>query len=97
MHPDIHSNVKQSFAEAIVLIGSTTLLHKHIQSEEIYHIAHGEGLIFLGEEKCEVKDGDTIYIPSGTAHRIKNTGKTPLKILCCSSPPYSHADTELLT
>lgn len=26
----------------------------------------------------------------------KNTGKTPLKILCCCSPAYSNEDTELL-
>lgn len=96
MHPDVHGNVKQSFAEAIIPIGSTTLLHRHIQSEEIYHITQGQGMIFLGEEQCEVKAGDTVYIPPGAVHRIQNTGETPLKILCCSSPPYSHKDTELL-
>ena len=40
--------------------------------------------------------GDTICIPPGTPHRVDNTGPTELKILCCCSPPYSHADTELL-
>jgi mannose-6-phosphate isomerase-like protein (cupin superfamily) len=97
MHPDVHGNVKQSLAEATIPAGGETVLHRHLKSEEIYHITRGQSIIFLGKEQCEVKAGDTIYIPSGTARRIKNTGKTPLKILCCSSPPYSHADTELLT
>jgi mannose-6-phosphate isomerase-like protein (cupin superfamily) len=41
--------------------------------------------------------GDTVYIPPGTPHKIRNTGDIPLKILCCSSPAYSHEDTELLS
>ena len=97
MHPDVHGNVKQSLAEATIPVGGETVLHRHVKSEEIYHIIRGQGSMFLGDKKCEVRAGDTIYIPSGTVHRIKNTGKTPLKILCCSSPSYYHADTELLT
>ena len=41
MHPDVHGNIRQSFAEAIVKIGSETILHRHLQSEEIYHITRG--------------------------------------------------------
>jgi len=96
MHPDIHGNARQSLAEAIVPIGGTTVLHKHIKSEEIYHITLGQGLLFLGEEQLEVIEGDTVYIPPGTPHKIRNTGETSLKILCCSCPAYSHDDTELL-
>lgn len=96
MHPDVHGNVKQSLAEATIPIGGETVLHRHVKSEEIYHIIQGQGIMFLGDEQCEVRAGDTMYIPQETAHRIQNTGKIPLKILCCSSPPYSHDDTELL-
>jgi len=39
MHPDVHGNRQQSLAEAIVPVGFTTFLHKHLKSEEIYHIA----------------------------------------------------------
>jgi mannose-6-phosphate isomerase-like protein (cupin superfamily) len=95
LHPDIHGNVRQSLAEAIVPVGSVTLLHKHLQSEEIYHITQGHGMMFIGDQQFEVMVGDTVYIPSGTAHKIRNLGKKPLKILCCSTPPYSHDDTEL--
>jgi mannose-6-phosphate isomerase-like protein (cupin superfamily) len=97
MHPDVHGNATMSFAEAIVPVGGITLLHRHFRSEEIYHITQGEGRLFLEDKKCEVKAGDTILIPPGAAHKIKNTGKKQLKILCCSSPPYSHEDTELFS
>lgn len=95
-HPDIHGNKKQSLAEATIPLGFETMLHKHIQSEEIYHITEGTGLMRSGKERFDVKVGDTLHVPPGTPHQIKNTGNIPLKILCCCSSPYSHDDTELL-
>ncbi|AIJ04870.1 hypothetical protein JH146_0019 [Methanocaldococcus bathoardescens] len=96
MHPNVHGNVKQSLAEAIVPVGSKTLLHKHYKSEEIYYILEGKGLMTLGDEKFEVKKGDTILIPPEIPHKIENIGNVPLKILCCSYPPYSHEDTKIM-
>ncbi|MGD8549757.1 MAG: cupin domain-containing protein, partial [Desulfobacterales bacterium] len=69
MHPEIHGNQSQSLAEACIPIGSTTLLHTHNKSEELYHIKSGKGLMTLGQEKFEVTTGDTICIPPGVTHR----------------------------
>ena len=96
MHPTEHGNTNQSFAEATVPVGSQTQRHKHIQTEEIYHVTQGVGLMSLGERQFEVRDGDTVCIQPGVAHNIKNLGEVPLKILCSCSPPYSDDDTELL-
>ena len=96
MHPAIHGNHNQSLAEAIVPKGSTTLLHRHRLTEELYHIAEGSGAMVGGDEQFSVAVGDTICITPRTPHQITNTGAIPLKILCCCSPAYSHEDTELL-
>lgn len=96
MHPGMHGNHLQSLAEAIVEPGRETALHRHRTSEELYHITAGQGLMALGAEQFSVSVGDTVYIPPGTPHCIRNTGKVPLKILCCCAPPYSHEDTELI-
>jgi len=96
MHPFVHLNRNQSLAEAVVPPGAITHLHKHLQSEEIYHVLSGIGLMTLGDEQFEIKVGDTVCIAPGTLHRVKNSGVTLLKILCASAPPYSHSDTELL-
>ena len=95
MHPMIHGNLQQSFAEATVPVGGETAKHKHIQSEEIYHVSQGRGIMTLGEDSFEINNGDTICIAPGTVHNVKNIGEIPLKILCCCSPPYSDRDTEL--
>jgi mannose-6-phosphate isomerase-like protein (cupin superfamily) len=96
MHPSVHGNLNQSLAEAIIPPGKQTLLHRHHNSEELYHVIAGHGVMQLGEEKFGIRVGDTIVIPPGTAHAVENYGNEPLKILCCCSPPYSHDDTELL-
>jgi mannose-6-phosphate isomerase-like protein (cupin superfamily) len=86
---------RQSLAEAIVPAGQSTLLHRHIETEEFYHITAGEGLMRLGREEFTVKAGDTVNIAPGTMHRIENTGGAELRILCMCTPPYEHEDTEL--
>lgn len=96
MHPDQGMNRNQSLAEAIVAPGTTTRLHRHRESEELYYVTAGAGRMTLGAETFGVAPGDTVCIPPGTPHCIANTGHEPLHILCACSPPYSHDDTELL-
>jgi mannose-6-phosphate isomerase-like protein (cupin superfamily) len=95
MHPDIFPDLKQSLAEAIVPVGGATILHRHLKSDEIYHITGGQGIMVLEDERTDVFAGDTIFIPAGTHHKIRNPGDVPLKILCFCCPAYSHEDTEL--
>jgi mannose-6-phosphate isomerase-like protein (cupin superfamily) len=96
MHPVQHGNARQSLAEATVAPGGETLKHKHLVTEEIYHVTQGQGLMSLGERLIEVTTGDSICIAPGTLHNIRNTGDIPLKILCCCSPPYRDEDTVLI-
>ena len=96
MHPEQHGNRSQSLAEAVVPAGTRTLLHRHLKSEELYHVTAGEGLLTLGDEKMKVSPGDTVLIPPGTPHCIEATGPGALHILCCCSPAYRHEDTEML-
>jgi mannose-6-phosphate isomerase-like protein (cupin superfamily) len=96
MHPAQHGVHNQSLAEAIVQAGHKTALHRHLQSEELYHITSGEGVMTLGENNFAVKTGDTICIAPGTPHCIENTGTGELRILCSCAPAYAHTDTEIL-
>lgn len=96
MHPSAHGSRNQSLAEAVVPVGTTTQLHRHLRSEELYHIAAGEGRMTLGAGTFAVQAGDTVCIPPGTPHKIANTGAADLRILRCCAPAYSHDDTELL-
>ncbi len=96
MHPAQHGNRAQSLALATVQPGAKTERHRHHQTEEIYHITAGRGLMTLGEKRFEVTVGDTMCILPGTAHCIECIGTTALELLCACSPAYAHDDTELL-
>ena len=96
MHPQQHGNRNQSLAEAIVAAGCETLLHRHHVAEELYYIVQGQGDMSLGDETFPVIVGDTVCIPPGVAHKIRNNGTEELKILCSCAPAYDHTDTELL-
>ena len=96
LHPTTHAVKAQSFAEARVPVGATTLLHRHRASEEIYHITEGTGRMHLGERSFDVGVGDSVLIAPGTPHNITNTGGVTLAILCACAPAYRDDDTVLL-
>ncbi len=98
MHPAVQGNRNQSLAEATLPAGTRTMLHRHLVTEEIYHITAGEGEMTLGAGAAPFKAGvgDTICIPPGTAHCIEASTTGALVLPCCCSPAYSDADTEIL-
>ena len=96
MHPRAHAARRQSLAEATLPPGVATTLHLHHEAEELYHILAGAGRMRLGAEEIDVRAGDTICIPPGTPHKIRNDGPAPLVLLCSCAPAYADADTKLL-
>lgn len=85
----------QTLAEARLPVGMSTTPHHHRDTEEIYYVLEGRGLMSVGNETREVAPGDAVAIPPGEVHEIKNTGVGMLKFLCCCSPGYEHDDTVL--
>jgi mannose-6-phosphate isomerase-like protein (cupin superfamily) len=83
----------QSLAEARLPVGGSTQEHYHVRTEEIYYITHGTGRMRIEGEEREVKVGDAIAIPPGQMHKLWNTGKETLRLLCCCAPAYEHEDT----
>ena len=86
MHPAHHGNRTQSLAEATVAPLVKTALHRHSETEEIYHITQGQGRMTLGADTFDVVTGETVCIPPGTPHCIENTGREALRILCACAP-----------
>ena len=84
---------QQSLAEARLPVGASTQEHYHVRTEEIYYITHGTGRIRIDGETRDVKPGDAIAILPGCRHKLWNTGKEPLRLLCCCAPAYEHEDT----
>lgn len=86
---------KQSLAEARLEPGRSTQEHFHRVTEEIYFITAGEGRMRIEGEERDVRQGDAIAIPPGLKHKLWNTGRSTLHLLCCCAPAYEHEDTVL--
>ncbi len=96
MHPVHHGNAKQSLAHATVEAGNRTYCHYHRNSEELYHITSGRCEVFLDDKIFKLEVGDTLLIPAGTRHYLRNSGTGSVELLCMCSPPYSHEDTVMV-
>lgn len=57
------------------------------ETEETYVILEGEGKMTFAGSKRTVSKGDFVYLPPWCVHGIENTGREPLVILICTSPP----------
>lgn len=83
----------QSLAEARLPAGGSTQEHYHVKTEEIYYLTHGAGRVRIEGEIREVKAGDAVAISPGQKHKLWNTGRETLRLLCCCAPAYEHDDT----
>ena len=72
-----------------LVVSSTLLLpeketrgHSHDGQEEVYFFQYGYGEMTLGEETFPVAGGETVLIPDGAFHKVKNTWSQPLYFVC---------------
>ena len=68
--------------------GSRQGVHAHPNSEQVYVIVRGRGVMTVGAEEKEVSAGTLILVPPGTGHAILNTGDEPLVFISATSPPF---------
>lgn len=72
--------------------GSSSNPHAHERNEEVFYVVSGAGVIEVGRERAEVGPGSVVVVPPGETHRLVNTGREVLKVLCSVSPPFERAD-----
>ncbi len=56
--------------------------HRHNDFEECMYVLSGVGVTCTENGDAQIAAGDTILIPSGESHVTRNTGDTPLRMLC---------------
>ena len=90
---DIHSINSAQFMKAIEFLAYAILpagntIEEHIDAvEEIYLIFKGGGVMKVGNETREVKEGDAIWIPAGEPHNLVNTGTEETFIIVVAAYP----------
>ena len=68
--------------------------HIHPESEEVYYVIEGKGTVYIGEERKEIpiEPEMALYMPPGTIHGVKNTGKEKLIVAFFVAPGREPAE-----
>ena len=66
----------------IISPGGSIPRHYHPEIEHEQYVLRGKYRIGIGDEIVTVRKGDSVYIPAGTPHWYKNTGKERAEFLC---------------
>ena len=66
--------------------GTTIPVHLHELEDEIIFIQSGEGEATLGDTRVALAAGSSLYVPQGTWHGGRNTGRDVLKWVAIYSP-----------
>jgi mannose-6-phosphate isomerase-like protein (cupin superfamily) len=61
--------------------------HKHLIQDEILLIQSGTAHVWLGDRESDVHAGATVFIPSDTWIKLKNTGTEPVSVAFIFSAP----------
>ena len=67
--------------------------HLHTNANEIQYYLEGTGTIWLGDKEVQIKPGDLVIIPKGTAHGGTKTDGAPFKAIAIKTPPQGQGDT----
>ena len=62
--------------------GGSIPKHHHPDIEHEQYVLKGRYSVGVGDRVYKVREGDSIYIPPGTTHWYKNTGKEDAEFLC---------------
>ena len=69
-------------------------LEMHPDTDQYIRVEQGQALVCMGgtsdtlDRRCRLRDGDGVFVPSGTWHNIVNTGSCPLKLSSVYDPPH---------
>jgi mannose-6-phosphate isomerase-like protein (cupin superfamily) len=62
--------------------------HAHNDSEQVYVIVAGKGVMHVAGEEKDVRAGTLVFVPKGALHSIRNHGAEKLVFVTATSPPF---------
>lgn len=76
----------------VVQPGKRLSLQRHTNRAEHWYMLTGEAIITIDREDRQVKSGQSVDIPRGTLHRMKNSGKEPVMFIEVQTGEYLGED-----
>ena len=76
----------------VVQPGEVLSLQKHHHRAEHWIVVRGVALVTCDDERRQVNENESTYIPLGSVHRMENPGKIPLELIEVQSGSYLGED-----
>ena len=80
-YQDLLERGDHKIKEIIVKPGERLSLQKHRRRAEHWTVVSGEALVTVGEQETLLKPGQSVDVPKGAVHRIRNPGDIPLHLV----------------
>lgn len=80
LFPENEDDAVFGFTWAEVQVGGVSTPHAHAE-HEAFVIASGSGVIDVAGTQTDLSTGDTVFIPAGDEHTIRNTVDEPLRFV----------------
>ena len=71
--------------QVTIFPGGQVPAHEHVQ-EEVYYVTSGAGEIEIAGETRAIREGEAVYVPSGSVHNLRNTGAADMTFIFVYSP-----------
>ena len=88
----IHLGDRHQVKHISVNPGSVLSLQRHFHRAEHWVVVRGTALVTRDEEELLVTENESVYLPLGCVHRLKNPGKVPLSIVEVQTGTYFGED-----
>ncbi len=66
--------------------GQTDRIHTHEDQDKFYYVIEGDGEFTVGDEIVTASAGETIPVPAGLTHGVRNYGVARLVVLMGLTP-----------
>jgi mannose-1-phosphate guanylyltransferase/mannose-6-phosphate isomerase len=76
----------------VVIPGGVLSLQKHRHRAEHWVVVRGTAEVTIGDQARAVHENESVYIPSGSVHRMANRGKIPLELIEVQTGSYLGED-----
>ena len=76
----------------IVDPGAASSLQTHRRRAEHWVVVRGTARVTVGEERYELRENESTYVPRGSVHRLENAGDSPLEVVEVQTGDYLGED-----
>ncbi len=88
----IHLGDRHQVKHISVNPGSVLSLQKHFHRAEHWVVVRGTAIVTRDDEELMVTENESVYLPLGCVHRLRNPGKVPLSIVEVQTGAYLGED-----